>query len=174
MTPDAARDLIRHPPLRTRPDSRGRRAARVLPAILTASLAACTSGPPPPATLDPQHTTCAQCRMMVSDVHFAAQIVAPGEEPIFFDDLGCLRAYLSAHPDQPPRAVAYVADHRTGAWVVAADAVYSRVEGLATPMNSGLVAHADRASRDADAAARRGEVVAVHDLFGPAGPPRGR
>ncbi len=134
----------------------------------------CAAGPPPPAALDPQHTSCAQCRMMVSDVHFAAQLVAPGEEPLFFDDLGCLRSYLSKRPTLPRGATAYVADHRTGHWVAAAEAVYSKVDGLATPMNSGLVAHADQASRDADESARGGVVMAVSDLFGPAGPPRGR
>lgn len=134
----------------------------------------CAAGPPPPAALDPQHTSCAQCRMMVSDVHFAAQLVAPSEEPLFFDDLGCLRSYLARRPTLPRGAIAYVADHRTGHWVAAAEAVYSKVDGLATPMNSGLVAHADQASRDADESARGGVVMAVSDLFGPAGPPRGR
>ncbi len=36
--------------------------------------------------------------MAVSSARFASQIVAPGEEPRFFDDLGCLAAYLREHP----------------------------------------------------------------------------
>lgn len=151
--------------------TRGERLIAWLGALV---VAACAGGPPPPAALDTRHTSCAHCRMMVSDVRFAAQIVAPGEEPLFFDDVGCLREYLASHPSHPAGAIAYVADHRTGRWVVAAEAVYTKVEGLATPMSSGLVAHADRASRDADEAARGGVVMAVTDLFGPAGPPRGR
>lgn len=135
-------------------------------------LAACASGPPQPVALDTRNTECAHCRMIVSDVHYAAQIVAPGEEPKFFDDVGCLRDYLKSGVTVPPDAVAYVADHRTGEWSVAADAVYTRIVGYSTPMNSGLIAHANPSSREADPAAQRGDRVGIGDVFGPAGPPR--
>lgn len=141
--------------------------------LLTVTLlTACAGGLPQPAALDTRNTECAHCRMIASDVHFAAQIVAPGEEARFFDDIGCLRDYLKASPALASESVAYVADHRTAEWVAAADAVYTRVTGLNTPMDSGVVAHADSASRDADAAARGGASVSVSELFGPSGPPR--
>ena len=112
--------------------------------------------------------------MVASDRHFAAQIVAPGEEPRFFDDVGCLRDFLKATPTPAPGAIAFVADHRTAEWVPAATAVYTRAAGVHTPMNSGLVAHASAMSRDEDAAAKTGQPVPITDVFGPAGPPRGR
>ena len=43
----------------------------------------------------PRTTPCGYCRMIVSDQRFASQIVAPYEEPRFFDDLGCLARYLT-------------------------------------------------------------------------------
>ncbi len=135
-----------------------------------ALIAACASGPPQPAALDTKNTECAHCRMIVSDVHYAAQIVAPGEEPRFFDDVGCLRDYVKSGKAVPAHAVAYVADHRTGEWTNAADALYTRVVGYSTPMNSGLIAHATAASRDADPGAQRGQPVGVNDVFGPNGP----
>jgi len=135
-------------------------------------VAACASGPPPPAALDTKNTECAHCRMIASDIHYAAQIVAPGEEPKFFDDVGCLRDYLNGGAAVPSDAVAYVADHRTGEWVKAADARYTKIVGYSTPMNSGLIAHASIASRDADPGAQRGQPVGVADVFGPKGPPR--
>ncbi len=142
--------------------------------LLGVALTACRGGPPAPAPLDPRNDACAHCRMAVSDAPFASQVVAPREEPRFFDDLGCLRDWLREHPDPPRGAVAYVADHRTRAWVRAAAATYSRVPGLATPMASGLVAHRDAASRDADPAARGALPVRAAELFGPAGAPDGR
>lgn len=145
-----------------------------LAALALAALAACQRGPPGPARLDPRNDACAHCRMAVSDPPFAAQLVAPGEVPLFFDDLGCLRDYLREHPRPPRGAVAYVADHRTSAWVRAAAAVYARVPGLATPMNSELVAHQDAASRGADPAAAGAAPVAAAELFGAAGAPDGR
>ena len=140
-----------------------------------ALLAGCASGPPQPAPLDTHDEQCAHCRMAVSDARFAAQLVAPREEPKFFDDVGCLAAYLRAQPGSLPQgSLAFVADHRTKAWVPAGAAVYTRVDGLATPMGSHLVAHADAASRDADPDARGGAAESIADVFGPAGAPDGR
>jgi copper chaperone NosL len=110
--------------------------------------------------------------MAVSSAVFASQLVAPGEVPRFLDDLGCLADFLRAGR-APAGAVAFVADHRTKAWVRADRAVYTRVPGLETPMGSHLIAHANAASRDQDADARGGTPVSLHELFGPAGPPTG-
>jgi copper chaperone NosL len=127
-----------------------------------------------PAELAAVNTQCRFCRMAVSDVHFAAQIAAPGAEPVFFDDIGCLRDYLgSASADVPAGAVAFVADHRTGVWVRAADAIYTRPPTLGTPMGGGVIAHGAGASRDQDAAAKGGAPVDLAAIFGPAGPPKG-
>ncbi len=141
-------------------------------ALATLLGAACSRGEPSPAKLDPRTEACAFCRMAVSDPRSAAQLVAPGEEPRFFDDIGCLTGHLAASP--PPRgAVAFVADHRTGAWARADRAVYTHQPAVETPMGSHLLAHADAASRDADAAARGGSERSARDVFGPSGPPSG-
>jgi copper chaperone NosL len=141
-------------------------------AALVLAALACHRGAPAPAALDTRSDACARCRMAVSDARFSAQLVAPGEEPRFFDDVGCLRDWLREHP-RPRGAVAYVADHRTKAWVRAAAATYARVPGLETPMGSHLVAHADAASRAADPDARGGAPLSGGEVFGPAGPPDG-
>ena len=142
--------------------------------LLVACLTAACARGVAPAELDAANTQCRFCRMAVSDVHFAAQIAAPGAEPVFFDDIGCLRDYLrSSSADVPAGAVAFVADHRTGAWMRAAEAVYTRPPNLGTPMGGGVIAHADAASRDQDAAAKGGAPVDVAAIFGPAGPPKG-
>jgi copper chaperone NosL len=94
--------------------------------------------------------------MVIVSQATAAQIVSAGEEPRFFDEIGCLRAYLAAaSATLTDRTVIYVADHRTGEWVEARRAVFTRTSA-ATPMSSGVIAHTDAASRDADPAARGG------------------
>jgi copper chaperone NosL len=108
--------------------------------------------------------------MAVSDKHFAAEVVAPGEEPRFYDDIGCLANDVARHAELV-RGTAFVADHRTGEWVQARRAVYTRVPDLATPMGSHLIAHVDPPSREADPAAKGGTPTSVTDVFGPAGPP---
>lgn len=128
-------------------------------------LAACGAREPLPLAVDTRNDQCASCRMAVSDPRFAAQIVAPGEEPRFFDDLGCLRDTLKEKPLSAD-AIVFVADHRTGVFVRAAGATFTRVEGLATPMGSHLVAHADAASRAADPLAARGTPVPSAEVLG--------
>jgi copper chaperone NosL len=110
--------------------------------------------------------------MAVSSAVFASQLVAPGELPRFFDDLGCLADYLKAGK-APAGVTAFVADHRTKAWIRADRAVYTRVPGLETPMGSHAIAHADAASRAADPDARAGAPVTAAELFGPDAPPVG-
>ncbi len=134
---------------------------------------ACEGRAPGPAALDTRTETCASCRMPVSDASLAAQLVAPGEEPKFFDDIVCLRDFLAGSASRNPRSVAYVADHRTRAWVRAAAAVYTR-SNLETPMGSHWIAHADAASRDADPVAAGGTNVPASGIFGAAGPPDAR
>jgi copper chaperone NosL len=109
--------------------------------------------------------------MAVSDRRFAGQIVAPGEEPAFFDDLGCLREYLADRAVALPRgAIVFVADHRTSEWVDARAAVFTRRTNVATPMASGLMAHRDASSRDLDPDARGGMPVAARDVLGSRAP----
>ncbi|HYK41012.1 MAG TPA: nitrous oxide reductase accessory protein NosL [Thermoanaerobaculia bacterium] len=136
------------------------------------TLLACSAAPPEPAALDVRNELCAFCRMPVSDPSLAAQLVAPGEEPRFFDDIGCLRDYLSRTP-QPPKAVCFVADHRTHAWVRRDTAVYVRSD-IATPMWSHLTAYADGASAAADPAARGGSLLRAQQVFGPGSGPSAR
>ena len=140
--------------------------------LAVAAVAAACGGPAGPAPLDTRNEACAFCRMAVSDAGFASQLVAPGELPRFFDDLGCLASYLKGG-QVPAGALAFVADHRTKAWVPASRAVYTRVPGLATPMGSHVIAHESAASRDADPDAKTGTPVSATELFGPAGVPTG-
>lgn len=145
---------------------------RLAPLLLSLALVSC-DGEPRPEDLVKGRDLCATCRMPVSDIRFAGQITAPGELPRFFDDPGCLAEFVKAGDVKEKGAVAWVADHRTGAWVRADRAIYTRVPNLTTPMNHKLVAHDSAASRDSDPDAKGGQGVPLQEVFGPKGPPRG-
>ena len=147
--------------------------ARLLCALAAVAAVACAAASPPPAALAEGQVACASCRMIVSDRHFASQIVAPYEEPLFFDDLGCLTRFLATAPAFRTGAVTYVADHRTGEWVRADRAVFSTVPALSAPMGSHVVAHATPESRAADSEAAGGQVMTAGDVFGTRLPPGG-
>lgn len=125
--------------------------------------AACGTGELHPVTIDLGRDTCSHCRMAIVSPSTAAELLAPGEEPRIFDDLGCLRDFVAATP-LPPEAVVWVADHRTGEWVDARRATFTST-AVATPMGSGLLAHMDAASRDRDRAAQGGTPVAIGSIL---------
>lgn len=127
-------------------------------------LTGCAGQSPAPVAIRTGEDACAFCRMTIVSVSTAAQVVRPGEEPVMFDEIGCLQRYL-AGTTIPGTATVFVADHRTGAWVNANDAVFTKT-AMQTPMSSGLLAHADAASRDADGAAAGGIPVARSLVIG--------
>lgn len=132
--------------------------------VLWVLVAGCGGGALKPEPLDLGREACAYCRMTISQSDVASQVLAPGELPKFFDDLGCLAHYLKATTAVADGAVIYVADHRTREWVRAGEAVFSRVPMLATPMSSHLAAHASVASRDADPNASAGSLIPLSEM----------
>jgi copper chaperone NosL len=149
------------------------RACGTLAVFALVLLAACSRDPAAPVAVDTKNDRCGWCRMAVSDARFATQLVSPSEEPRTFDDIGCLATFLKSGGAPAKGQIAYVADHRTKAWVRAAAAVYTKKAGLETPMGSGLIAHVDAASRDGDPDAAGGASASMRDVFGPNGVPDG-
>ena len=146
------------------------RCHRIVIGVLVVALPACRAARGP-APLDSANDVCGSCRMVVSDQRFASQIVAPNEDPQFFDDMGCLARYLATH-DLSARARVYVADRRTAAWVPAERAVFTRIDAVSAAMGSHIVAHETAASRSADPEAAHGipvDALAVFDGHLPGG-----
>ncbi len=138
----------------------GLRTAALITWVTT--LAACSAPVPLPVAVRLGEDACAHCRMTLVSTATAAQIAEPGAEPVVFDELGCLQNYLAGTPVRD-RAIVFVTDHRTGEWVRATEAVFTKTS-VQTPMASGLLAHAGAASRDADPVARGGTPIAA-DAF---------
>lgn len=106
-------------------------------AVFVLIVTACTIGEVEPAQPDPS-SQCAGCRMTVSDLRFATQLVAPGEEPRFFDDIGCMRKYFARHSAEAAWT-GFVSDYRTKRWVGVAKAEYWKCPSIETPMSSHVV-----------------------------------
>lgn len=109
---------------------------------------------------------CDRCVMIVSEERFAAAYVTPAGDVRRFDDLGCLTAFLVERPEEV--AEVWVHDHESRAWVRGRQATFARIQGLITPMGTGIVATGDEAAARALAGAR-GEVL-TFDAFRALGP----
>jgi hypothetical protein len=85
--------------------------------------------------------------MLVSDARYAAQLLTPSGERLFFDDIGCMLEHEQEHSGALRNAWV----RQGGAWIDAATARYAA--GAPSPMNYGLVPEADGAL-DLDGARR--------------------
>lgn len=97
-------------------------------------LAACSKSTEP---VDPVwgKQACESCRMIVSDPSYAAELIDENGRRHFFDDIGCMDAYMVEKGIERPRA-SWV--HSGARWVAAESARYA--SGAASPMAYGFVA----------------------------------
>jgi hypothetical protein len=77
--------------------------------------------------------TCASCAMLVSAPRFAAQLASSNGEVHYFDDVGCLAAYLAQRPQASGQAWVRA---ETGGWIKAELAHFA--SGAQTPMDYGF------------------------------------
>ena len=76
--------------------------------------------------------------MLINDLNFASQVVAPDGKTRFFDDNGCMAAWINARPFKD-EAIIWVKDLPSGAWIDGKEAWYSRTDQ--TPMSYGFGAY---------------------------------
>lgn len=104
--------------------------------------AACGSASLEPHSLPLDSVDCARCRMMVSDLAHAAQAVAPGEEPRFYDDRGCLASHAGT---LPAGSRLFVQLDGGAGWIDVRDAFFAVPANARTPMGYGVTAFRDAA-----------------------------
>jgi copper chaperone NosL len=103
-------------------------------------LAGCAASNIEPVEIYPEDN-CSQCRMAISDVRFAGEILDAHGDVYKFDDLGCMFKFRAKHADLKINAM-YVKDYDTKEWIPYERAVIVATS-LETPMGSGKVAFAD-------------------------------
>lgn len=84
---------------------------------------------------------CAHCAMLLSEPRFAAELTTIDGDRLFFDDVGCMAAYVGDH-EVALRAMWVRTSN--GAWVDAKSARFKT--GSATPMDYGFEASLDGAA----------------------------
>jgi nitrous oxide reductase accessory protein NosL len=112
-----------------------RPSTRLLALILVLA-AGCRRGlAPQPILLD--QASCARCGMLISSTHDAAEVVFEDQDPLFYDDVGCL---ASDRILSRGRFEVWVRVDGGSAWKKAGDAFFARPAEARTPMGYGLAA----------------------------------
>lgn len=94
-----------------------------------------------PIKMTLNHFQDSECGMIIDDLAFASQVVAPNGKTWFFHDHGGMAAWLKTKPFQN-NAVIWVHDLDSGNWIDGRTAWYSRTDD--TPMFYGFGAYSSR------------------------------
>jgi copper chaperone NosL len=86
-----------------------------------------------PEEIEP-HDICYLCKMAISQLNFATEIVTPNGEVYKFDDIGCMIEFKKMQ-GLPKGSVMFVRDFYTKEWVRIENAYFARSEKIQTPMN---------------------------------------
>ncbi|MCF7922902.1 MAG: hypothetical protein K9M55_09405 [Candidatus Marinimicrobia bacterium] len=91
-----------------------------------------------PVKMTPGHFQCSECGMLINDLNYSSQVIVPDGRTWFFDDHGCMAAWLSAKPFKD-EVIIWVKDLPSGEWIDGNLAWYSRNDQ--TPMSYGFGAY---------------------------------
>lgn len=138
--------------------TRGRRAGGLIRSTVgLCFLLACGASESGPPAIVLDATSCAHCRMLVSELAYAAAFRSAGGEERVFDEIGCLLTELPA-----VGARVWVHDYETSEWLEGEEAFFVRSESIRTPMGGGIVAFSSRERAER----YQGEVLSLARLQG--------
>ena len=106
---------------------------------------------------------CERCRMSIDDPRFAAAVRTGAGEVLRYDDIGDLLAHRQGAGMEGVEV--WLHDYADRSWIRAREAVLVRSE-LTTPMGSGLVAFAERATAERLVTERGGQLLEWSALAG--------
>ncbi len=125
---------------------------------------ACGTHAHEPVEVDELTHRCAICNMAVTDDRHAVQIIAKDGQPLLFDDLGCMYAWIAQHGNDSIGA-AFVRDYHDLTWLKMEEAYYVYDAAIRTPMAYGVISFADeQAARSFIAEHGSGTLLTADDL----------
>ena len=129
--------------------------------LLALVLSACRHGPPKPVEIEAADV-CAQCRMAISEKHYAAELLDAHGTAFKFDDIGCMARFYRARGGA---LAAFVVDYDRQSWIAAPQAFYVKAPDIRSPMASGLIALRDREAAERHAARPGATILRFADLM---------
>lgn len=123
------------------------------PLILAASILAtmsCQKSGPQDFNLGKDQ--CDNCRMTITDLKYATQLITEKGRSYKFDDIMCMNMYESSNPDKATNAKTYVIDFPSGKFLEKAKATFIKGGSIKSPMGGNTQAYQDKAAAQKAAA----------------------
>ena len=111
-----------------------------------------------PVPIDKGLDMCEYCRMTITDLQYAGEIIER-KKVHKFDDIGCMLAYAQTHNLNTNNAGFWVMDFDSLNWVKAEEANYVLSSEIKTPMAYGIIAFKDPIKANNTADKTKGEVM---------------
>lgn len=126
-------------------------------------------GDPAPVEIFPQEDVCQTCRMLISDLHFAAECVMDGGKVKKFDDPICMVRYFNMAktlglPGRDQVRGWFVKDYNRLEWIDARKAWFVKAD-VVTVMGYGVVTFGDEAAAQAFAEEYHGTIIRFDELW---------
>lgn len=105
---------------------------------------------------------CVFCRMAISQLQYAAEVIDVDEAVYKFDDIGCMLRF--SHSRNLKGATWFVMEYDSRTWLPATGAHFVRSPAIQSPMAGGIIALRDRAKAEEYARNFRGDLLRFGDL----------
>lgn len=133
--------------------------------LLTALMLVIAGCEPEPRSIEAGNDQCAYCRMMISELEFASQLLNKQGRSFKFDSVECMAAY-DLTTDNPENVHSlWVPDfHDPQHWIRSDEAFYLKSETLRSPMGLSLSAYASREQAEEMRSEYGGELISYEQV----------
>lgn len=95
---------------------------------------------------------CDNCRMTITEVGYATQLLTDKGRAYKFDDIMCMNMYETANPDKAKDAKLYVIDFPSGKFLEKAKAIFVKGGSIKSPMGGNTQAYQNKSAAEKAAA----------------------
>lgn len=130
--------------------------------VLVSFFSSCSTVEPTPIKLNTDN--CDYCKMTIADLRFASELITEKGKVYKYDDLSCLKNYLSENPDLLSTRI-YVSDFDApDKFLDAKTAMFASGEAVGSPMGGNMAAFAEKQSAENFAKAKNASVLIWNQL----------
>lgn len=122
-----------------------------IPAFAVIAMLSCQKSGPKDIALGKDQ--CDNCRMTISELGYATELITEKGRAYKFDDIMCMNMYENSNPDKAKNAKLFVIDYPTGKFLEKAKATLIKGGSIKSPMGGNTQAYQNRAAAEKAAAA---------------------
>lgn len=122
-----------------------------------AAVLSCTQSGPKDIALGKDQ--CDNCKMTITDLKYAAELITEKGKVFKFDDLSCMSMYESSNPEKAVKATKYVVDYPSGKFLELKKATLVKGGTIKSPMGGNTQSYQDKAAAQKAAASQGANVT---------------